>query len=113
MPEIYMVAAAILTSVAAYAIALRRWHGTASLRLALRRTLECAGLGLVFFAVNLLTEAGLVLLARALTGRFVALYLAGDLMILPISCLQALAVWWWRELARRAARDVSSRALPL
>ena len=85
--------------------------GPRPLRLAIRRTLGCVGLSLVFFAVNLIVEAALVLLTRTLTGRFVTLYLAGDLMIVPISCLQALAVWWWRECARRSV--VSSRDLPV
>ena len=110
MPELYMIAAATLTSVAVYALTRRRWRLTSStLRLALRRTLESIGLAVVFFTLNVAMEAGLVFVARALTGRFVALYLAGDLMIIPISCVQALAVLWWRELARDA---VSSRSLP-
>jgi len=113
--EIYMMTAAILTSAAAYLVIRRRWRfARGSLRLAIRRTVECAGLSLLFFVGNLVVEAALVLLARALTGRFVTLYLAGDLMIVPISCLQGVAVWWWRDLARRPRSDeaVSSRVLP-
>ncbi len=100
-PELYLLGAAMLTSVAAYALlASISRLSLGSLQLALRRTLECAGVSLVFLVTNMLIEVALVLLVRQLTGRFVTVYLAGDVMIVPISCLQGVAVWWWKAVAR-------------
>jgi predicted ABC-type sugar transport system permease subunit len=58
--------------------------------------LECAGLTLVFFGANVALGVGAILAARALTGVFVSLYLAHDLVLLVLSLFQALVFTWWR-----------------
>jgi hypothetical protein len=103
MPELVMLAAAALTSLAAYALVRRRaMLSLAGFREAVQRTLECVGASVVFLLLNLLIEAALVLALRRLTGQFVSLYFAGDGMIIPISCLQGLTACWWMSVSRRA-----------
>ncbi len=65
------------------------------------KMLECVGAALVFFGVNL-AVAGLTILAiRKLTGMFLSLYPANDVVWLILSSLQGLTFQWWRELSRR------------
>jgi hypothetical protein len=104
VPELYMLLATGLTSMAAYAlIRVLATRPRGSFRVALWRTVECLGVSLIFLATNVLAELVLVLVARKLTGGFISLYLAGDFMIVPISCLQGLAVRWWFEVSRTEA----------
>jgi hypothetical protein len=86
----------VLTSAGAYLLGRRRGLRPFALRSALGRLCECVGLTVAFVLVNTVTGAALTLLARALSGRFVSLYLVTDSVLLGISALQAVAVrWWW------------------
>ena len=67
------------------------------LRAAAGKMLECVGVTLVFFLVNLAAGMAVVLLGRHLTGRFISLYLASDVTLLVFSLLQGLTFVWWRE----------------
>ncbi|HEV8586862.1 MAG TPA: hypothetical protein VGT02_18015 [Methylomirabilota bacterium] len=104
MPELCLLGAALLSSLAALAIGRGLRLPASGLRVALARTLECVGLAVVFLLLNLLLELALVLLARRAFGRFVSLYYAADATIVPISCLQALALCWWRHGTRALSR---------
>ena len=91
-----MLAAAALTSLAAWgATRLLARRSPGAWRLALLRTVECAGLSLVFLALNVLVELTLVLATRRALGRFVSLYYAEDVMIIALSCVQGVALCWY------------------
>jgi hypothetical protein len=68
-----------------------------ALRHAAGRMLETIGLTLVFVLGNLAVGGTAILVARALTGAFVSLYLAADETLLALSLLQALIFREWRE----------------
>lgn len=86
-----------LTSTGAYAVG-ARWLGLSAkaLRGAAGKVLECLGLVVVFFAVNLAAGMIAVFAARAVTRGFVSLYLADDVLLLVLSLLQGLLFAWWR-----------------
>jgi hypothetical protein len=86
----------LVTSAAAYLLGRRRGLARNALRPALDRLLECVGLTALFLVVNTLAGAGLTLLIRVLTGRFLSLYLVTDTVLLFVSILQAVALrFWW------------------
>lgn len=102
MQDLFIIGLVGVTSVAAYLI------GARGLRLPRRglapaagRTLECVGLTLLFFGANLAVGVAVVLAARAVTRGFVSLYLADDVVLLPLSLLQALLFAWWRAASGR------------
>ncbi len=102
MADLFVLGLVGVTSVAAYLI------GARGLRLPRRglgpaagRTLECVGLTLLFFGANLAVGVAAVLAARAVTRGFVSLYLADDVVLLPLSLLQALLFAWWRAASGR------------
>lgn len=64
---------------------------------AVGKALETLGIAAVFLCLNVGLGFCLALLARAVTGRFVSLYLNDDVSILILSVLQALVFQWWRE----------------
>jgi hypothetical protein len=87
-----------LTSLGAWAIG-TWWLGlaTAGLRTAAGRVLECAGLTVIFLVANVALGVVGVLVARALTGRFVSFYIFPLLILTIFSALEAaLFAWWWR-----------------
>jgi len=53
----------------------------------------------VFLAANLTLGAAVILLVRALTPRFVALYTLENLLLLILSAAQAFVfqAWWKRD----------------
>jgi hypothetical protein len=88
-----------LTSLAACVVGLRR-RGPAARGLgwAVSRTVECAGLALVFLLANLVLGVGLILGFRALTGRFVSVYILRDDTLVLFSILQGVVTrWWWAD----------------
>jgi len=94
-----------LTSVGTYVV------GVAWLRLpagaintAIGRVLECVGATLAFAVLNVSLATAVVLTLRAVTGRFVSVYLVNDDTWLAFSLLQGLTFHWWRELARARQR---------
>jgi hypothetical protein len=62
------------------------------------RLLECVGVMLIFFAMNLALGLAVILVGRSLTGTFVSTYLMSDVTLLAVSCLQGLLFYCWREL---------------
>jgi hypothetical protein len=87
-----------LTSAGAYLVGAKGLGLSRSgLRQAVGRMLECVGVTLVFFVVNLATGVIAILAARVLTLDVVSLYLADDLTLLVLSLLQGLTFQWWRE----------------
>jgi hypothetical protein len=87
-----------LTSVGAYLVG-AKWLGLsrAGLRKAIGRTLECAGMTLGFFVVNVVAGMVVILVARVLTREFVSLYYANDVSLLVLSFFQGLTFLWWRR----------------
>jgi hypothetical protein len=92
-----LVAAVVLTSLAAYLLGTRRAGLSPSgLRAAAAAILETIGLATLLFVANV-GLAGLAVLGfRALTGLFVSVYDVDDVTVAAVSLLQALAVRWWR-----------------
>ena len=66
---------------------------------ALKALLDWAGLFAIFLAANLMLGAAAILLIRALTPRFVALYVLENLLMLILSAAQAFVfqAWWNRD----------------
>jgi len=97
-----------LTSFGAYAVGTRVFglprHGLA---LAVRYTLDVAGLTVVFLAVNLGLGLAVVLGSRALSMRFVSVYILNDTSLIALSALQAVVVGsWWRLSPGARGEDV-------
>ena len=88
----------ILTSACAYLVARRglvlSWS---RLRVAAGKMLECIGVTVIFLVANLAAAMLMILADRVLTGGYVSLYLANDVVLLVLSLLQALTFQWWRE----------------
>jgi hypothetical protein len=108
MEAAFILAVAGLTSVGAYALGIARLGLSKSgLRLAFGRVCECVGLTLVFSVLNLAVAMFAILAIRALSGRFVSLYIASDVTFLMLSWLQALTFQAWRESSRRRCASES------
>ena len=75
------------------------WLGLrpADLGPAARRALECVGLTLGFFAMNLAVGMAVVFAARQVADTFVSMYFASDITLLGISLLQGVLFQWWRQ----------------
>ena len=87
-----------VTSVGAYLMGAKQLGlSRAGLRMAVCRTLECAGMTVGFFMVNLAAGMAIVLVARLLSREFVSLYYANDVTLLVLSCFQAFTFLWWRQ----------------
>src|SRR3990172_201812 len=86
-----------LTSLGAY-LAATRFAGLrrADLRGAVMEMLECLGLVVLFFLANFAVGTALILGLRALTGRFVSVYVVDDATLAVLSLLQALVFHRWR-----------------
>jgi hypothetical protein len=98
MEAFLVLAPVVITTAGAYLLGRRRALPARSLRAALSRTLECVGLAVVFLLLNTLAGAAVTLLLRAVSGRFVSLYLLTDSLLVLLSALQAVALrWWWGE----------------
>ena len=101
MADLVLLGLVAVTSAAAWWLGTRRlgWVSR-GLGAAAWGMVECAGLAVAFFAANLATGIVAVLAARAVSGRFVSLYLADDLGLLALSVLQALVFAGWRAASR-------------
>ena len=99
----FVLSLAALTSCAAF-LAGRRWGGLAraGLRAALGRTLECAGLVVLFYGFNVAVGFALAVLAPRLTGVFVSVYVNTDQTLLVFAALQAVTYQWWRAASPRS-----------
>ncbi len=97
MRSITLVLIVGLTSLAAY-LAATRFAGRrrADLQGALKETLECLGLVVIFFLVNFAVGTALILGLRSLTGQFISVYIVNDATLAVLSLLQALVFYRWR-----------------
>jgi hypothetical protein len=99
-----------LSTAGAYLVGLRLFRfSEEQLWPAVSRVLEGLGIGLAFYAINLLAGATLILAVRRLTGRFVSIYHVEDLSLLVLSLLQGLIFCAWRE----PPRNPSTRQPPV
>jgi hypothetical protein len=75
------------------------WLGLrpADLLPAARRALECIGLMIGFFLINLAVGVVMVFVGRQLLDTFVSLYFVNDVALLGISLLQGVLFQWWRQ----------------
>jgi hypothetical protein len=64
---------------------------------AIDRTLECAGLILVFCVVNGALAVFGILASRLLMHRFVSLYVVDEATVLTLSLVQGVVFQWWRQ----------------
>jgi hypothetical protein len=111
--EAFLLLLVVLTSVGAYAIG-RRALGLSvpTLGRALRQTLEVIGLTVVFFVANLGIGLAIVLGLRALTTRFVSVYVLDDASLVALSALQAIVVsCWWGSAPGSGDTDARPRSL--
>ncbi|MFQ5801987.1 MAG: hypothetical protein ACE5JQ_03705 [Candidatus Methylomirabilales bacterium] len=100
MEQVFSLVLVGFTSVGAYLLATRMLGLAArDIRRAVGKMLECFGICLVFFVVNLSVGVIAVLVARATTWGFISLYMAADVTVLVLSVLQGLTFMWWRELS--------------
>jgi len=97
MRSFILVLIAGLTSLAAY-LAATRFTGRprADLKGAMKETLECLGLVVIFFLANFAVGVTLILGLRALTGWFISVYIVNDATLAILSFLQALVFHRWR-----------------
>lgn len=100
-----------LTSLCSYLFGLKRlmWSSR-HVAAALNKMLECIGMTLIFFALNLLTAVSVVLAVREIAGVFVSVYTIGDPAWLALSFLQGLIFQWWRELSSERQSQGSQTA---
>lgn len=98
MDQAFIPALVALTSAAAYWLGSRRLGLQRSdLPAAALRAVECLGAMLAFLVANLGLSVVVILGMRALSGRFVSLYLVADRSVVFLSLLQALVFEWWRS----------------
>jgi hypothetical protein len=95
---IFLLGLGALTSAGAYLIGRRRLGlSRNTVVTAITKLLECVGMALVFFGLNLAVGMVGILAGRLLTRGFVSLYLANDVVLLVLSLLQGVTFQWWRE----------------
>lgn len=97
MQELLLLGLATLTSLGTYLLGRRLGLSPGALGAAVDKTLQCLGLTLLFYALNVGIGVVGILVARAVTRVFVSLYLVEDVMLLVLSLLQGLVFAWWRE----------------
>lgn len=96
MKELFLPLLVVLTSLAGYLIGVRSGRTGRGLRAALGRTLELAGLTVVFLVANLALGLAVVLTMRALAMPFVSVYLLDDVSLVAVSAIQGVIFGWWR-----------------
>ena len=99
MRMLFVPALILATSAVAYWIGVRNGLARSTLGLAVARTLEMLGLGVLFLLANVGTTIVVVLGLRAF-GVFMSIYIAADPAVLCLSLVQAVLVQHWRY-ARR------------
>ena len=101
MERILLFACLAVTSLAGYWLGRRALgFGHVSLAAVLGSALECLGASVIFLVANVLLGTLAALAVRTLTSHFVGLYVFSDAILLPLSLVQGLAFWSWRERAR-------------
>jgi len=111
--EMFIPAVAATTTAIGCWLAVRRlgW-ARRSLGPALGKALEWVGAVVAFCLLNAAVGAVLILAARAVSGRFVSMYLGADLTLIALSALQALVFQWWRETSLPTAATPPRRGRP-
>jgi len=100
--QVFVPVVIALSTALGIAVAARRFGWPArALAGAWGKVLECVGAAVVFCVLNAAVGVALILASRALSGRFVSLYLGADHTLIAASALQALLFQWWRETSRR------------
>jgi len=115
MEELFLPLLVAVTSAGAYLIGLRVLGlSRRGLGWAVRQTLELVGLTLVFLIANLVIGLAIILTTRALSMRFVSVYILNDASLVALSAVQGMIWGWWRrQAASGAALDPSAvRQLP-
>jgi hypothetical protein len=76
-----------------------RWLGLprAALTRGLGMTLEAIGLGVVFFAANVLAGMAFISAIRITTGWFLSVYVMDDLVLPLLSLFEAMIFQAWRR----------------
>lgn len=95
MRMLFVPALILATSAVAYWIGLHNGLSRSALGLAVGRTMEMVGLGVLFFSANVGITIVVALVARAF-GAFMSIYVAADPAILCLSLVQAVLVQHWR-----------------
>lgn len=100
MKELFLPLLLTATSVLGYAVGIRA-VGLSRRRLgwAVRQLCELAGLTVVFLAANLAIGLTVILATRALSGRFISVYLLNDMTLVAVSALQGVLFGCWRRSA--------------
>jgi hypothetical protein len=92
-----------LTSAIAYVIGARTLGlAPRRLRWAARQTLELAGLTVIFLVANLAIGLAVILVSRALSARFVSVYILSDVSLVGLSALQGVMFGCWRARSHRS-----------
>lgn len=101
--SLFLLGLVVFTSLLA-ALAGVRWARLqrGAFRLGLLRTLECVGLAVGFYVLNVAAGFVMVLFVRRLTGSFVSLYVNTDATLTMLSVLQAITFQWWRAESNEA-----------
>jgi hypothetical protein len=102
LTELVFIAALVgATTLVAFAAAkaLRFPAAAGSILQALTALVDWAGMFAIFLAANLALGGAVIMLIRALTPRFVALYALDNLLMLVLSAAQAFVfqAWWKRD----------------
>jgi hypothetical protein len=86
-----------VTTVGAYIVG-RRGYGFSRRQLmrAVAVVLDGIGISLIFFIINLLVGAILIIVLRQLMGKFVSIYILQDISLLILSFIQGLVFQKWR-----------------
>ncbi len=101
MEQFFLPVLIALTSAGTYFVGARAAGLSArTLWAAVGKSLECAGLTLVFLGVNVAVGMTAALAARYLFSAFVSLYPVADVTLLGLSLLQAISFQWWHALSK-------------
>jgi hypothetical protein len=68
------------------------------------KALECIGVMLGFFVLNVMLGVAVILLWRQATGIFLSLYFVNDVTLLVIALLQGFVFQWWRRESQAPTR---------
>jgi hypothetical protein len=99
MDKLYVPLLILLSSLAGYLYAKRRWHlQRQDVMQAIQAALELIGCWILVYGANVLFGLVLILLIRRLTGFFISAYVLNSMMLVFFTLLQALVTYhlWQR-----------------
>jgi hypothetical protein len=95
--SVYLLTLTAVTSVVVSVAGVRSGRVRArALRPAAVRLLECVGLSVAFYVLNLAAGFVAVLVLRRVTQEFVSVYVNSDSTLPVLSAFQAIVFQWWR-----------------